>query len=73
MALGLYLDGGANRLILAGSGFTQRINGSLNSSVEFFAEDQVTGAANTKYNSTFKLSGSVSGYVAATVVFKRAA
>ena len=72
LAVGFYLDGGVNQSIAAGSGYTERVNGSPNESMQYLVEDQVTGAAGASADAGFQ-AGASTTWLAATVVFVRGA
>lgn len=72
LAIGFYLDGGPSRSIAVGSGYTARVNGSGNSSMEYFIEDQTIWASGSTANAQFGISAfATMPWLAATVVFKR--
>ena len=73
LAIGFYLDGGPSRTVSAGAGFTARVTGSGNSSIEYYLEDQMLGASGTTANASFAISQffTTMPWLAATVVFKR--
>ena len=72
VAIGFYLDGGPSRTIGAGSGYTARVAGAGNSSMEYYLEDQTIWASGTTANAQFSISAfATMPWLAATVVFKR--
>lgn len=72
VAIGFYLDGGPSRTISAGSGFTSRVAGASNSSMEWTIEDQSLWPAGSTSNASFTIASlSSMPWLAATVVFKR--
>ena len=72
VAVGFYLDGGPSRTISAGSGYTARVTGAGNSSMEYYIADQTIWPSGTTANAQFAISSfTTMPWLAATVVFKR--
>ncbi|HVK21541.1 MAG TPA: galactose oxidase-like domain-containing protein [Actinokineospora sp.] len=68
LAVGFYLDSGFGRTLVAGSGFTQRVNVSPAGDMEFLVEDQIVGLGATPNASV--TSAANTPWLMSTVVFK---
>jgi hypothetical protein len=71
LALGVYADSGFGRTLGADPNFTQRVNVSPTSDMEFLAEDQTAGTGDTP--AARVSTGASTPWMMATVVFKNGA
>lgn len=73
VAIGFYLDGGPSRTVTTPSGYTSRIAGANNSTMEYAIADQTIWPTGTTANAQFGISQFITTmpWTAATVVFKR--
>lgn len=73
VAIGFYLDGGPARSISTPTGYTSRLSGANNSSMEYAVVDQTLWPIGSTANAAFTISAiATMPWTAATVVFKRA-
>lgn len=74
VAIGFYLDGGPSRSVSTPSGYTSRVSGVNNSTMEYLIADQTIWPTGTTANAQFSISQFLTTmpWLAATVVFKRA-